>query len=240
MAPRSGPRARSPRHGRAALGAAHRLPRRSRPRRGHRAPGPRRASAPARGIRRLLAYAVGNEIPASIVRWHGPRRIERFIARLADAAQDEDPGCLVTYVNYPVDRVPRSRRPRLRCASTSTSSRRSAWSAYLARLQNRAGDRPLLMGEIGFDSRRHGEDAPGAGARLAGADDLRRRLRGCLRLRLDRRVAPRRVTTSRTGTSASPAATGAPSPRWHACARRCADLPLPRRRTLALHLGGRV
>src|SRR3712207_9408357 len=27
----------------------------------------------------VLAYVVGNEIPASIVRWHGPQRVERFI-----------------------------------------------------------------------------------------------------------------------------------------------------------------
>src|SRR5262249_51833978 len=32
-------------------------------------------------------------------------------------------------------------------------------SAYLARLQNVAGDRPLLMSELGLDSLRHGEDA---------------------------------------------------------------------------------
>src|SRR5207253_10734850 len=29
--------------------------------------------------------------------------------------------------------------------------------AYLARLQNLAGNRPLLLGEVGLDSRRHGE-----------------------------------------------------------------------------------
>src|SRR5947209_2672642 len=30
----------------------------------------------------VLCYAVGNEIPASVVRWHGAREIERFIRRL--------------------------------------------------------------------------------------------------------------------------------------------------------------
>ncbi len=30
----------------------------------------------------VLCYAVGNEIPASIVRWHGSHKIERFIERL--------------------------------------------------------------------------------------------------------------------------------------------------------------
>src|SRR5438552_15204684 len=32
------------------------------------------------GHRALLAVAVGNEIPASIVRWHGRRRVERYLA----------------------------------------------------------------------------------------------------------------------------------------------------------------
>ena len=31
-------------------------------------------------------------------------------------------------------------------------------TAYLARLQNLAGDRPLVMAEIGLDSRRNGQD----------------------------------------------------------------------------------
>src|SRR5262249_45971341 len=54
-----------------------------------------------RGHPALLAYAVGNEIPASIVRWYGARRVERFLDRLVDAVRDEDPGAVVTYVNYP-------------------------------------------------------------------------------------------------------------------------------------------
>jgi hypothetical protein len=49
----------------------------------------------------VLCYGIGNEIPAGIVRWHGRRRIERFLRRLYDAAKVEDPGALVTYVNYP-------------------------------------------------------------------------------------------------------------------------------------------
>ena len=49
----------------------------------------------------ILCYAIGNEIPAPIVRWHGRRRIERFLKRLYRAAKAEDPDALVTYVNYP-------------------------------------------------------------------------------------------------------------------------------------------
>ena len=49
----------------------------------------------------VLAFSIGNEIPAPIVRWRGARAIERFIERLYRAAKAEDPGALVTYVNYP-------------------------------------------------------------------------------------------------------------------------------------------
>ncbi|HEY1269395.1 MAG TPA: glycoside hydrolase family 2 TIM barrel-domain containing protein, partial [Candidatus Binatia bacterium] len=35
-----------------------------------------------RGHPALLFYAIGNEIPAPIARWHGARKIERFIRRL--------------------------------------------------------------------------------------------------------------------------------------------------------------
>ena len=36
----------------------------------------------------LLCYAIGNEIPASIVRWHGYRRVERFLDQLIDEVRD--------------------------------------------------------------------------------------------------------------------------------------------------------
>ena len=49
----------------------------------------------------ILCYTIGNEIRAPIARWHGRRRVERFLERLALAAKAEDPGALVTYVNYP-------------------------------------------------------------------------------------------------------------------------------------------
>ena len=53
------------------------------------------------GHKAVLCYAIGNEIPAPVVRWHGKRRIERFLERLCEVVRKEDPGALVTYVNYP-------------------------------------------------------------------------------------------------------------------------------------------
>ncbi len=103
----------------------------------------------------VLGYAVGNEIPAPIVRWHGRRRVEKFVERLYEAAKDEDPAALVTYVNYPSTEY--LQLPFLDLVAFNVyleSPRRFA--AYLARLQTIAGDRPLVLAELGLDSRRHG------------------------------------------------------------------------------------
>ncbi len=104
----------------------------------------------------VLCYAIGNEIPTSIVRWHGSRPIERFLDRLCHAAKDEDPDGLVTYVNYPSTEYLQVPSADFLCFNVYLESQ-PALEAYLARLQNLAGNRPLVMGELGLDSRRHGE-----------------------------------------------------------------------------------
>jgi GT2 family glycosyltransferase len=104
----------------------------------------------------ILAYAIGNEIPASIVRWHGRRRTERFLERLYRAAKHEDPTALFTYVNYPSTEYLQLPFLDFVCFNVYLESHGSL-EAYLARLHNIAGDRPLMMGEIGLDSRRHGK-----------------------------------------------------------------------------------
>jgi O-antigen biosynthesis protein len=104
----------------------------------------------------LLAIAVGNEIPAPIVRWHGAPAIERHLRRLYESAKTVDAGALVTYVSYPTTEYLELPFLDFLCFNVYLeSSERLA--AYLPRLHNIAGDRPLVMGEIGLDSRRHGE-----------------------------------------------------------------------------------
>jgi GT2 family glycosyltransferase len=106
----------------------------------------------------VLCYAIGNEIPASIVRWHGRRRIERFLRRLYDAAKHEDPYALVTYVNYPSTEYLQLPFIDLVCFNVFLESG-PQFESYLARLQNIAGDRPLLVTEAGLDSLRNSEEA---------------------------------------------------------------------------------
>jgi glycosyltransferase involved in cell wall biosynthesis len=106
----------------------------------------------------VLAYAIGNEIPASIVRWHGHCRVEQHLERLYQVAKEEDPTALVTYVNFPSTEYLQLTCFDFVCFNVYLESQPSL-DAYLARLQNIAGDRPLVMGEVGLDSRRNGEAA---------------------------------------------------------------------------------
>jgi len=103
----------------------------------------------------VLAYLVGNEIPAPIVRWYGRRRIEAWLRRLYSVAKREDPDALVTYVNYPTTEYLNLSFLDFVCFNVYLETREQL-QAYLARLQNLAADKPLVMTEIGLDSRRNG------------------------------------------------------------------------------------
>ena len=106
----------------------------------------------------LLCYALGNEIPAPLARWLGRDRVQRYLERLARVVRDEDPGALVTYVNYPTTEYLDLSFLDLVCFNVYLESQ-DRLEAYVARLQNLAGDRPLIMSELGLDSLRNGERA---------------------------------------------------------------------------------
>jgi O-antigen biosynthesis protein len=105
----------------------------------------------------ILCYAVGNEIPSPIVRWHGREPVEAFLERLYRDVKALDPGALVTYVNYPTTEY-LAELPFLDFLGFNVYLEQEAdFRAYVARLQNLAGDRPLVMAELGLDSGSHGE-----------------------------------------------------------------------------------
>src|SRR6266852_9266097 len=104
----------------------------------------------------LLCYALGNEIPASTARWLGRRRVERYLERLHRAVKAEDPAGLVTYVNYPSTEYLQLPFLDFMCFNVYLEDQERLGS-YLARLQNLAADRPLVMSEVGLDSLRHSE-----------------------------------------------------------------------------------
>jgi GT2 family glycosyltransferase len=104
----------------------------------------------------VLAYSIGNEIAPDIVRWYGPRRVERFLRELMDVVKQTDPEGLVTYACYPPTEY-----LDLSFLDFVTFNvylhDRDTFRRYLFRLQNLVADKPLVLGELGMDSLRHGE-----------------------------------------------------------------------------------
>ena len=104
----------------------------------------------------LLCYAIGNEIPAPVARWLGRQRVERYLHRVYRAIKQADPCGLVTYVNYPSTEY--LDLPFLDLVSFNVYlESEERLKAYLARLHNIAGHRPLIMSEVGLDGLRNGE-----------------------------------------------------------------------------------
>src|SRR5213593_1793268 len=104
----------------------------------------------------LLCYALGNEIAAPMARWLGRKRVQRYLEGLYRVVKDEDPDALVTYVNYPSTEYLELPFLDLVCFNVYLESQ-ERFESYLARLQNIAGDRPVIMSELGLDSLRNGE-----------------------------------------------------------------------------------
>jgi glycosyltransferase involved in cell wall biosynthesis len=105
----------------------------------------------------ILAYTLGNEIPAQIVRWYGKKRIEKFIKRLYRAGKETDSEALFTYVNYPTTEYLDLSFTDFDCFNVYLETKEKLES-YLKRLHNLVGDRPLVMAEIGLDSLRNGDE----------------------------------------------------------------------------------
>ncbi|HEX5474409.1 MAG TPA: glycosyltransferase [Vicinamibacterales bacterium] len=108
-----------------------------------------------------LLFALGNEIPPSVVRWHGRRRVERFLEDLCDDARGASPDALLAYVNYPPTSYLDLPATDV-CAFNVYLHREADLRPYLAQLQSIAGHRPLLLAEAGADSIREGLDGQAA------------------------------------------------------------------------------
>jgi len=109
----------------------------------------------------ILMFALGNEIPPSVVRWHGRARVEAFLQELCERARAVAPGALFTYVNYP----PTSYLDLSSfdvCSFNVYLHREDDLRRYLAQVQSIAGHKPMLLAEAGADSIREGEEGQGA------------------------------------------------------------------------------
>jgi cellulose synthase/poly-beta-1,6-N-acetylglucosamine synthase-like glycosyltransferase len=106
----------------------------------------------------MLLFSLGNEIPPLIVRWYGLKRIQEFLRTLNEIVKEEAPHALTTYINHPPTEY--LRLPFIDVESYNVYlEREPELRAYLARLQALAHEKPVLLAEIGLDSRKHGEAA---------------------------------------------------------------------------------
>lgn len=113
-----------------------------------------------RGDERVLGLIVGNEVPADVVRWVGTSHVATTVRRAGEAVRDVDPDRLVTYANFPTSEyLPLETMDFL--TFNVFLERRLDFRRYLTRLQHLAGDRPLVLGEIGLDAGTDERDAPG-------------------------------------------------------------------------------
>lgn len=101
----------------------------------------------------IFAISVVNEIPADIVRFIGARRVEQFIDELVAIAKSAAPDCLVTFANFPTTEYLRPRAIDFVCFNVYLHDN-AVFRNYLARLQNIAGELPLMLGEYGIDTHR--------------------------------------------------------------------------------------
>ena len=118
------------------------------------------------GSNHVLGLSLGNEIPADVIRWQGAATVERTLAELTTVAREIDPTMLVTYGNYPTTEY--LRLDTLDFLSFNVFLERpNDLRRYLTRLHHLAGDRPLVLGEIGLDA---GTGSAGADRQAAALD----------------------------------------------------------------------
>lgn len=110
-----------------------------------------------KGHHAIFGYLLGNEIPSSMVRWLGAKRVTEFVEHLVNIARHEDPRALYSYASYPPTEYLLPQNVDFLTFNVYLH-RREDFERYLARLQNLAEDKPLIMGEFGMDTIRHTEE----------------------------------------------------------------------------------
>src|SRR4051812_1542206 len=99
----------------------------------------------------IFAISVVNEIPPDIVRFVGKERVECFVDDLVRIAKAEAPECLITFANFPTTEYVQPREIDFVCFNVYLHEDKQ-FRNYLARLQNIAGEKPLMLGEYGIDT----------------------------------------------------------------------------------------
>ncbi|MBL9134009.1 MAG: glycosyltransferase [Verrucomicrobiaceae bacterium] len=106
----------------------------------------------------VAAILIGNEIEKTLVRWMRPHRVRAALEELVEIARQHAPRALISYATYPSTEylVPRNADF---LAVNVYLEQRAALTRYLARLQNLAGNKPLVITEFGLNTAAHDEAA---------------------------------------------------------------------------------
>ncbi len=104
----------------------------------------------------MLGFFIDNEIPPDLVRWYGARRMEEFLNSLVRVVKRHDPGALAAYANFPPTEYLLPSEVDFYSYNVYLHRRKDLVN-YLGRLQNLAGDKPLVLSEFGMDTIRHPE-----------------------------------------------------------------------------------
>jgi glycosyltransferase involved in cell wall biosynthesis len=105
----------------------------------------------------IFGYLVGNEIASTMVRWLGVRDVTEFLEKLIRIGREIDPAVLFSYASYPPTEYLLPQNVDFFCFNVYLHDQ-GDFERYLLRLQNLAEERPLIIGEFGMDTLRHGED----------------------------------------------------------------------------------
>lgn len=118
----------------------------------------RRAVAEFRDHPAIAGWFVANEIPATLVRWMDPKKVNRALEGFLEAGREADPEALFSYANYPSTEYLCPRGQDFVSFNIYLENRDN-YARYLRRIQHLAGDLPLLIAEFGLDSKAHGDEA---------------------------------------------------------------------------------
>ena len=105
----------------------------------------------------MLGFFIDNEIPPDLVRWYGARRMEEFLNSLVRIVKKNDPLALAAYANFPPTEYLLPSEVDFYSYNVYLH-RRKDLVGYLGRLQNLAGDKPLILSEFGMDTIRHPQE----------------------------------------------------------------------------------
>ncbi|PAW78880.1 MAG: hypothetical protein B9S32_05725 [Verrucomicrobia bacterium Tous-C9LFEB] len=109
------------------------------------------------GHNAIMGYFVDNEIPTDLVRWYGSHRMEAFLDSLAGIVKKHDAGALAAYANFPPTEYVLPKNVDFYSYNVYLHKQKDL-NNYLGRLQNLAGDKPLILSEFGMDTIRHPEE----------------------------------------------------------------------------------